>query len=144
MRPAIAIVPAMLAMLATGCGSERSNGADPLVSYQRSGGIAGVSERLVIDADGEAQLAVGEPDPHEQRFTIGEPELERLRSDLAAADFAAIDWDPGLGCADCFEYEIVYAGETASFNEAAKMPDSVREVTAQLGRIVEAHLPERP
>ena len=143
MRPAIAIVPAMLAILATGCGSERSNGADPLVSYQRSGGIAGVNERLVIDADGEAQLAVGELDP-EQRFTIGEPELERLRSDLAAADFAAIDRDSGLGCADCFEYEIDYAGERASFNEAAEVPDSVREVTAQLGRIVEAHLPERP
>jgi hypothetical protein len=141
MRPAIAI---MVAMLATGCGSERSNGADPLVSYQRSGGIAGVNERLVIDADGEAQLAIGEPDPDEQRFTIGEPELERLRSDLAAADFAAINPDSGLGCADCFEYEIDNAGETASFNEAAEVPDSVREVTAQLGRIVEAHLPERP
>jgi hypothetical protein len=144
MRRAIAIVFAMLAVLATGCASERPEGADPLVSYQRSGGIAGVNERLVIDPDGEAQLAVGEPDPDAQRFEIGDPALERLRSGLAAADFAAIDRDSGLGCADCFEYEISYDGVTASFNEAAEVPDSVREVTAQLGRIVEAHLPERP
>ena len=141
MRLAIAIA---LAMLATGCGSERSNGADPLVSYQRSGGIAGVDERLVIYPAGEAKIAIGEPDPDEQRFEIGEPALERLRSDLAAADFAAINRGPGVGCADCFEYEIDHAGETASFNEAADVPDSVREVTARLGRIVEAHLPERP
>jgi hypothetical protein len=102
-----------------------------------------VSERLVIDPDGTGQLVIGEPDPDEQQFAVGEPELERLRRGLAAADFAAIDPESGLGCADCFEYEITYAGTTASFNEAAEVPDSVRAVAGELGRIVEAHLPER-
>jgi hypothetical protein len=140
MRLAIATA---IAVLAAGCGSDRPSDTDPLVTYQRAGGIAGVSERLVIDPDGTGQLVIGEPDPDEQQFAVGESELERLRRGLAAADFAAIDPESGLGCADCFEYEITYAGTTASFNEAAEVPDSVRAVAGELGRIVEAHLPER-
>jgi hypothetical protein len=134
----------LLALLAAGCGGQSSGDGDALVTYERGGGIAGVSERLVVDTGGTARLSVGDSDQAERRFALADQELERLRSDLEAADFAGIDVGSGLGCADCFDYEITYAGETTSFNEAAEVPDSVREVTGQLGQIVEAHLPERP
>jgi hypothetical protein len=137
-------IATIIVMLAAGCGSDRPSDTDPLVIYQRAGGIAGVSERLVIDPDGSGKLVVGEPDHDGQQFAIGESELERLRRGLAAADFAAIDSESGLGCADCFEYDITYADTTASFNEGAEIPDSVRAVAGELGQIVEAHLPERP
>jgi hypothetical protein len=148
MRLAIATaLTALLGAFAGGCGSDSDDPATadgPLVTYERSGGFAGVSERLEIDSDGSARLSLGQPDPAEQAFAIGDSELSKLRSDLRAADFAAIDPTSGLGCADCFEYEIAYGGQTASFTEAAEVPDSVRAVTGELGQIVEAHLPERP
>jgi hypothetical protein len=134
----------LLALLAAGCGGRSSADGDSLVTYERGGGIAGVSERLVVDADGTALLSVGESDQSEQRFALADQELDRLRSDLEAADFAGVDAGSGLGCADCFDYEITYSGEAVSFNEATEVPDSVRVVTGELGQIVEAHLPERP
>jgi hypothetical protein len=136
-----------LAVAITGCGGDddtdpdRPGGSGPLVTYTKTGGIAGVHERLLVAEDGSATLAVGFQNQARESFDLAPDELERLRDLLAAADFADVGPDRGLGCADCFQYEIEYAGKTAAFAEIGEIPESVGEVVAELGRIVEAHAP---
>jgi hypothetical protein len=136
-----------LAVAITGCGGDDDTdpdppgGSGPLVTYTKSGGIAGVYEHLEVAEDGAATLEVGFRDPARGSFELETEELEHLRELLAAADFAGVGPDRGLSCADCFQYEVEYAGETAAFAEIGDIPESVGAVVAELGRIVEAHAP---
>jgi hypothetical protein len=144
----VVAVTLLICPATVGCGDDddrRSpSGDQELLSYTRSGGIAGVSERLVIAADGSATLRIGFGDPDERRFELDSAQLERLRDLLAAADFAGVGPDRGIGCADCFQYEIAYAGKTTAFAEIDDIPESVGVVVLELGRIVEAEAPAAP
>jgi hypothetical protein len=140
-----------LALGAASCGSGAGDdGPEPpesggaLVVYTKSGGVAGVLEHLEVGGDGVATLTVGYGPPAVRRFELDAADLGRLRHLLAAADFAGVDPGPGIGCADCFQYEIAYAGTTTSFAEIAGIPASVGQVVTALAEIVEAHSPARP
>ena len=136
-----------LAIAVVGCGdgdggsSPTTSTAGPLVAYTKTGGVAGVNEHLAVKDDGSAILEVGYQDPARQRFDLDAEGLDHLRELLAAADFAGVDPGPGIGCADCFQYEIEYEGSTTAFAEIGDIPQSVGDVVAELGRIVEAHAP---
>jgi hypothetical protein len=147
-RLALGIVAA-LALSVAGCGSDDGDdttpqppeGGGPLVVYTKTGGVAGVREHLEIAADGTATLAVGYQQPEVRRFELDAAELDRLRELLADADFPGVDPGPGIGCADCFQYEVTYAGTTTAFAEIAGIPDSVGRAVTELGEIVEAQSP---
>jgi hypothetical protein len=140
----IALGVAMVLVVA-GCGGgdesvpDPPQGGGPLVVYTKSGGVAGVNEHLEIDDDGAATLTVGYQPDQVQRFELGADQLEQLRGLLEEADFAGVDPGPGIGCADCFQYEIAYAGTTTAFAEIAGIPDSVGRVVTTLGEIVDSH-----
>jgi hypothetical protein len=148
MKTLALIVALASAVAALGCGNEGGEEpatSDPtagrLVSYTKTGGIAGVNEHLLVAEDGSATLEVGFRDPARESFELEPGELDRLRELLAAADFAGVGSGRGLTCADCFQYEVEYAGERAAFAEIGDIPESVGEAVAELGRIVEAHAP---
>jgi hypothetical protein len=130
-----------------GCGSSDegdstpapSDSGGPLVVYTKTGGVAGVREHLQVSDDGSATLAVGYQPVEKRSFELEPDELDRLRGLLEAADFDGVDPGPGIGCADCFQYEIEYAGKRTAFAEIAGIPDSVGQVVTELGGIVEAH-----
>jgi hypothetical protein len=84
-----------------------SSQAPALVEYQRSGGITGREDRLVVQGDGSAHLyrrgAVSE-------FTVGGDTLERLRALLQTIRFDTLraEYLPPRPGADLFEYVVIY------------------------------------
>jgi hypothetical protein len=149
MKQLVLVIAAALALSVAGCGSDGGDdttqaapqGGGPLVVYTKTGGVAGVREHLEVAADGMATLTVGYQGGQVRRFELDPAELDRLRGLLAAADFAGVDPGPGIGCADCFQYEITYAGTKTAFAEIAGIPDSVGQTVTELGDIVEAQSP---
>lgn len=140
MRPVVATALACAALM--GCGDDSRGGSDPgpigdpLVVYERSGGIAGIHERLEVELGGAATLTFGSGERQGRRaLQLTNDELRELESALGSADLDEIEPAPGA-CADCFEYEITYGGETASFDDVAEVPRSVREAQTQLTDIV--------
>jgi hypothetical protein len=137
-----------LALGVAGCGSEADDpardapeGGGSLVVYTKTGGIAGVREHLEIGGEGAASLTVGYRPAEVRRFELDAAQLGRLRDLLSAADFAGVDPGPGIGCADCFQYEIKYGGTTTAFAEIGAIPNSVGRVVTELGEIVETESP---
>src|SRR4051794_35540066 len=60
--------------------------ATRLVGYDVSGGIAGLSERLVVDSDGSAQ----QPGDTTRRFPVATTQLHKLKRELEAARFGSL------------------------------------------------------
>lgn len=96
--------------------------APTLVEYQRSGGITGRDDRLVVYTDGTARLsqrgAVSD-------FTIGRDTLEQLRTLLQTTDFAALraEYRPPRPGADLFEYIVVYENRQVRAVDTAVPPE---------------------
>lgn len=136
------MIGAAALLLAAGCGDGQDTttdpGNDPLVTYSRSGGIAGIEERLLVDRGGRATVSIGGGSP--TSFTLSDSELGRLEAALQAADLAAVT-DRETGCADCFRYEVTYDGTTVAYDEVAEPPPSVAAVVSQLGGLVAEHSP---
>lgn len=84
-----------------------SSQAPALVEYQRSGGIAGREDRLVVYTDGTAHLyrrgVISD-------FTVGGDTLAQLRSLLGKIRFDGLrsEYLPPRRGADLFEYVVVY------------------------------------
>ena len=90
---------------ATSTPGGRSSGA--VITFNRSGGIAGISDHWTIYLDGRV---IG---PADEEARIPADELTELLAEIEAAGF--FDWPPlprSLeSCADCFTYSIVVAFE---------------------------------
>jgi hypothetical protein len=132
------------AVLAAGCGQEEAapeQDAGLLVGYQRSGGIAGVLEELRVSQSGRATVTTG-VDAARESFALGKAELERLRSELEAANLSDPDFQPGgVGCADCFEYEIEAAGNQVRLDDLDRPGDALGALLGHLGKLVADHHP---
>lgn len=142
-----AIICAALLAIA-GCGDDDSATptttptSGPLVSYEKSGGVAAVLERLTVYRDATATVRVGFTEPVERTFVLGPDELLQLSEELEAADLEAVDpSDPNL-CADCFVFKVRYGDEEIEFAEIDEPPESVATVISHLGSLVEDHYPE--
>ena len=110
-RPRLSRAVSWLALyLIAGCASMSSQ-APALVEFHRSGGIAGFDDRLVIRADGSAELSRRQtavdvtlaPDTLERlRTLLGEIPVEKLRAEYV----------PPRGGADLFEYTLSFRGKS--------------------------------
>jgi len=142
----VTLIGATALLLAAGCGggeeSTTAPGNGALVTYSKSGGIAGVDERLVIAADGSATVTSGRGGS-QRSFALGTEELSELEAELEAADFAAVD-DRPTGCADCFHYEISYGGDTVGYDEVTQPPQSVAAVVSHLAALIAEHSAAEP
>ena len=107
--------------------------AKTLVSFEQSGGIAGVSVAVAVSTTGHVS---GDVHGGDRSHRLRAATLRHLRRLLADAR-----WDrasPGPShCADCFAYVVRYHGHRASYDDsqARQVPGSVRAVVAELVRI---------
>jgi hypothetical protein len=121
---------ALVAALATG---PTAASAKSLVSFEQSGGIAGVNVTVTVSTTGHV---TGDFTGHHRSHQLRAATLRHLRKLLSDAR-----WDranPGQSrCADCFEYVVRYHGHRARYDDsqARQVPASVRAVVAELLRI---------
>lgn len=117
----------------SGCPSGNSQ-APALVEYQRSGGIAGRDDRLVVHTDGTARLyrrgAVSD-------FALGGDTLAQLRSLLQAIKFEALrsEYLPPRPGADLFEYVVVYGSRRVRAMDTA-VPSELQPLIQLLNGLV--------
>ena len=146
MRPgALLAVVALLPAVAIGCGedepADRDSSAGPLLTYQRSGGIAFSVESLEVEADGRATYSSDDgPGPEEvRRFQLSAAELAGLQTTLEENPISSFpEPDPDVVCADCYEYELSYGGETYSASDATVAAD-VKPLLADVREIIAAY-----
>jgi hypothetical protein len=107
--------------------------ARTLVSFEQSGGIAGVNVTVTVSTTGQV---TGDFTGDDRSHKLRAASLRHLRKLLSDAR-----WDrgnPGQSrCADCFEYVVRYHGHRARYDDsqARRVPASVRAVVAELLRI---------
>jgi hypothetical protein len=132
------------AIAVSGCGSGDTTTstvrdlAGPLVVYQRSGGIAGVAEKLEVERDGSASVSTGGVEPAHASFRLSDAELQELSAELDAADFGAVATPGPSSCADCFVESVATGGRTTTIvAEIEPPPDPVTTALAHLRELVQ-------
>jgi hypothetical protein len=122
-----------LALMAALAAGPAAASAKTLVSFEQSGGLAGVHVTVTVSTTG---YVTGDFTGHDRSHRLKASSLRRLRTLLSDAR-----WDranPGRSsCADCFEYVVRYRGHRARYDEsqARRVPASVRAVVDELLRI---------
>lgn len=108
------------------------------VDYQRSGGIAGFSDRLVIFDNG-AGLVSNRTTSHE--ILLNRSDLERISGLFEGAKFSALEgnYTSRRGGADLMQYSISYRGRTVNTEDTA-VPDALEPVIRELDRILSGGL----
>jgi hypothetical protein len=133
------ILLVIAAVLLAGCLGTRStavtSAAPPamLVDYHRTGGIAGVDDRLVIFDNGEAlvstQAVTGE-------FTVNQSELSRIEDLFEASGFGTLEGNyTARHGADLMRYRIAYQNKTVVTEDTA-VPSPLRPVISEMNAIL--------
>ena len=86
-----------------------------LVSYERTGGIAGVDDRVVVSATGAVTVRHRNGVRHHSRLSA--QNLRSLRRAVAAAHFERPVSAGPNGCADCFFFRLTHRGHVLSFSQ---------------------------
>ena len=121
------------------------NSSRQLVDYHRSGGIAGLEDRLTVSRGG---VGVHTPRNGVPRvFRVSPAALADLERALEAADFRLLDpsYLPTTPIADAFTYTIAHLGVTVVTADGA-VPAPLAPVVAELNRLLapESGLPAAP
>ena len=110
-----------------------------LVIYERSGGLAGLRDRLTIHRNGHCEL---QRKGAEREFTLQPGQLAHLTELMEEADFPGLkgEYLPTNSGADYFEYVISYqAGEGKMHSVRARsgaVPDDLQPVLSELDRLI--------
>jgi hypothetical protein len=110
--------------------------AAPLVSYERTGGLAGVDD--VVDVSGSGAVIVRHRDGDVHRTRLGVRRLRALRRAIRAAHFERPVRTHPTNCDDCFSYRLRHGGHTLSFSQLAA-PARVDGVLRILAPLAERH-----
>lgn len=146
-RASSALACVMLAVALGSCGDDNDGDDAPeapdtpaaeTVIYSKTGGVAGISQRIEIAADGETTIETGNVDPETKSFTLPESQVEDVNKALDEAAFDDIE-SPGdqTGCADCFIYTIERGGHTVTFDDTNFPGDLAPAVEELEGLITE-------
>jgi len=128
MRSTLLAVVLVLALAAP------AGAATRLVRYDVGGGIAGVSERLVVDRDGSARQS-GDTT---RRFTVSAAQLRRLKHELEAARFGSLKrtYRPKVPVSDGITQSVRYKGFEVSVSTGADVPDRLAHVLRRLSNLM--------
>lgn len=113
----------LFSIVSLGAGCRTVNPQTPaLIEYQRSGGIAGQTVRLVVEDDGAARLYRGSDTT---KLAVSPDTLARLKAMVERLDFDKLraEYRPPTGGADRFQYDIAHRGERISVQDGAIPPD---------------------
>lgn len=108
----------------------------PLVYYQRSGGIAGVSDEMVVERDGTYRIS--RRGVAVARGRLSRAELDRLRAVLAAAHFRDIPVVSRHSGADLMTYVVAYDGYAVTAMDMA-VPAALQPVLEVLDDLLGRH-----
>jgi hypothetical protein len=129
-------VAAVLAVLATFAPTATAE-AKRLVRYDVGGGIAGISERLVVASDGTARQS-GNRRSSDHRFMLSAKQLRGLRRDLKDARFSTLkrSYRPKYVVNDGIGQSVAYKGRSVSVSTGATYPTRLERLLARLGRLM--------
>ena len=139
MRRLLVLVALVAAACGTGGGSgdaanDEPPGPEPtrvLVALVRYGGLAGTTDRVSVDAAGQATI-ISERSTAPAVRTLPPADLARLRTALERSEMATLDrnyLDPRA--ADAYQYDVTYQGVTVTADEGV-LPPTLRPVVDQL------------
>lgn len=117
-----------------------------LIEYQRTGGIAGFDDHLVIRANGEATLE--QKGGRGESFTLDESTLSELRQSLDEAGFFGLNgqYRAANVIPDALQYRVTYRAEGRRHTvETANgaVPEQLAPVLDVLNRIIAEHMENR-
>ena len=133
------LIAALLALAVNPGDAAPSNGS-AVMTWSRTGGIAGVRETLRIGIDRRTVA-----DDNGRRITgrLGRRHYARLRRILDEARLGSIDDPQGYPVADAFVYAVGYRGDRVVLDETDDVPERLRRALAELSRVFE-NLRHRP
>jgi hypothetical protein len=128
------------AAVLTGClGTKTLPVPDPaeptlFVDYQRTGGIAGLNDRLVIFDNG---IALVSSRTTSREIQLNQSDLEQISTVFKAAQFTALEgnYTSPRGGADFMQYSISYKGKTVNTEDTA-IPPVLEPVIKEMNRIL--------
>jgi hypothetical protein len=134
----------ILAVILAGCLGEKTRPLpDPetpalFVDYARTGGFAGVNDRLVIFDNG-ATLVSSRTTSRE--ILLNQSEMAQISEVFNASQFSRLEgnYTSRRGGADLLQYRISYRGKTVNTEDTA-IPPALEPVTEELDRILSAGL----
>ena len=131
---AIGVILIALSQILASRGARSTEGV--LLEYQRTGGIAGLDDRLVVQADGKAKLTRRDEG---SEFELTSSQISTLRQQLEESEFRSLKriYKPETQGRDLFEYELTYRGHTVRASDGA-IPEALRPVLDSLNAIVQA------
>ncbi len=109
--------------------------ATPVIVLVRSGGIAGLTDRVSVDASGVATV-VSDRGATPSTRTLTSSELATLRAALERSRIASLDrnyLDPRA--ADAYQFDVTYQGVTVTADEGV-VPARLRPVVEQLTKLI--------
>ena len=107
----------------------------PLVVLVRYGGPAGSSDRVAVDASGQATV-ISDRSATPTVLALPPADLASLRTALERSEIATLDrnyLDPRA--ADAYQYDVTYQGVTVTADEAV-LPAKLRPVVDQLAKLL--------
>jgi hypothetical protein len=137
---AVFIVVLLAAVAISGClGVKTPSVSRPIppavfVDYQRTGGIAGLNDRLVIFDNG---VAVISRKTVNTEIALNKSDLERITGIFDEAQFSMLqgNYTARHGTADYFRYTISYHSKTVNAEDSAIHP-SLQPVIDEMNRII--------
>ena len=114
---------------------------DLFVDYQRTGGIAGMNDRLVIFDNGVTLVSSG---TNSGEILLNHSDLEQISAVFEAGQFQILEgnYTSRRGGADFLQYSINYRGKTVHTEETA-IPPSLEPVIKEMDRILSTGLNSR-
>jgi hypothetical protein len=142
--PGIGVVLVVAALILTGCLGVKapavSRPAAPalFVDYQRTGGIAGVNDRLVIFDNGVTLVSSRTTS---REILLNQSDLEQISGVFKTAQFPMLEgnYTSRRGGADLMQYSITYQGRTVNTEDTA-VPPTLEPVIADLNLILSTGL----
>src|SRR4051794_12609385 len=132
---------ALVAVLFAGCGGDAvAASLQAKVGYAKSGGIAGVVQKLTVSPDGRAVAASRD---RKRSFRLTRAQLKRLTTTVAAARLKDTK-DPKSASqgADGFSYRVAYRGDDVQWDDfSGNPPQRVLALYSVLDDLYEQHSP---
>jgi hypothetical protein len=130
----------IMAVLLSGCLDGKSpsvfSSAPPsvFVDYQRTGGIAGVNDRVVIFDNGITVISSRNAN---REITLNQTELERIGDYFSESKFSLLEgnYTSRRGGADLMQYRISYHGKTVKTEDTA-IPVTLQPIIDEMNLIL--------
>jgi hypothetical protein len=124
-----------LAIMLLACGGQSSAAVlGGTISYSRSGGFAGVSERMRISPAGEGRIGT-------HTFRLPSKERRDLAAAIRRANLASFRSPRRADCCDMLYYAIRYRGRRVAWDDSSshRVPERILDLYSRLADVYERY-----